>query len=804
MPSLNLVPSFPPYSGPYPVGTREYEIPVSELVAADVPSPPKEGLSTLKFRAFYPTTSTDHDIGARSRFRFWPRDAIPVYWLPEPQTKWVNAYAAFMGMSGYLPNFLSYIKIPARANAPLLPLPAKSTTTGSRITTTVSTKYPVVIFSHGLGGSSNAYSHLLGSLASHGVCCFALEHRDQSAPIAVIRTPPGDGGDDGRKRRKQTEEIRYQALQHDPTPEVLKSRNEQLGIRLWELELMYRAVLELGLKKGDEGRSLTNLATGDDDSEPSSNPCFMNALLLDAGTVSFAGHSFGATSIVQLVKGVYYHGNGVLPPKLPSSSLLTNESAKPVITSSTTPPKKGFWTPSPSSPLISQITPHTPTVLLDTWTMPLRGDTTKHLWELPLPCYYRQHTDTDANNDTHDTEPTSHASPDQEGEGSNAISVLSIMSSEWHGYKDLLRRTRALFSLSPAHTFEMLSSSSHNALPNQGPGRGSDPSLSPVRLFYIPSSLHLSQSDFGILFQWVLQKLMPGRQEDAEGIVRENVEAVIRMLRGKGLIGEGAGDGVVGGREAWGKGTRLVRIEVPDSVAGGDGGDAKKGKGGEKNGESREGWKSSFEALFWSSAAQKTSSENARWCGSLEKYIDEVDDTLEGAISARFPDFNHEDVRAASKEGSIAHEDYLSREEVKKAIGARVDYVGQSEDALNAFLADGDGTHLVFSKHTSVFVLTGSKDARSFLGELSEIVRDGVNVLIWKGDANSVCDWSGTLEVANTLDWDHRDEFARQLLKPYIVNRTEKGAKKGVENLTFMRFFEAGHYLAFYRQYIPT
>lgn len=188
---------------------------------------------------------------------------------------------------------------------------------------------------------------------------------------------------------------------------------------------------------------------------------------------------------------------------------------------------------------------------------------------------------------------------------------------------------------------------------------------------------------------------------------------------------------------------------------------------------------------------------------AFEKYSDEIDDPLEAAITTRFPAFNQEDVRAASKEAPLTHEDFLSREDVKKAIGARVDYLGQSEATLKAFQATGDGRHSLSSTRASMFVLTGRRDARSFLGELSEIVRAGVKVLIWTGDTDSVCDWQGTLEVANTVEWDHRNEFASRSLEPYTVNGTEKGTSKHVENLTFMRVFEAGHDLAFYRQCNP-
>lgn len=42
-------------------------------------------------------------------------------------------------------------------------------------------KYPVVIFSHGLGGTRFAYSSVCAEIASNGFIVVALEHRDQSA-----------------------------------------------------------------------------------------------------------------------------------------------------------------------------------------------------------------------------------------------------------------------------------------------------------------------------------------------------------------------------------------------------------------------------------------------------------------------------------------------------------------------------------------------------------------------------------------------------------------------------------------------
>src|SRR5204862_1099777 len=49
-----------------------------------------------------------------------------------------------------------------------------------------SSRFPVMIFSHGLGGSRNAYSQWCGSIASYGVFVASIEHRDGSAPISIV------------------------------------------------------------------------------------------------------------------------------------------------------------------------------------------------------------------------------------------------------------------------------------------------------------------------------------------------------------------------------------------------------------------------------------------------------------------------------------------------------------------------------------------------------------------------------------------------------------------------------------------
>ncbi|MCJ1287650.1 hypothetical protein MMC26_007002 [Xylographa opegraphella] len=337
LPSLNPTPAFPKhYGGPYPVGTVDIEIPVSELPS--VAPTPDSSITTVSFRVFYPCESPHSS----------PK---PVYWIPDPQHGYVSAYARFLGASSklsqviaYFPRLLYHITIPAVRNAKVLAAPTESK------------RWPVVVFSHGLGGSRNAYSHLLGSLSSYGIVAIAPEHREGSAPISYIKQ--GNGA--------EPVHVDYRSIPHTPSREVEEARDEQLKIRLWELGLVHEALLMI-----DKGAKLSNIA-----SEASSkktevqNELLTFGALLDVhrpGSISWAGHSFGAATVYQFVKSVFY---------CPSDPGLQNSGAY-----------HPLYVPADDSSIRSQITPQSTVALLDLWTLPLRSAATTWLWRKPLPCY---------------------------------------------------------------------------------------------------------------------------------------------------------------------------------------------------------------------------------------------------------------------------------------------------------------------------------------------------------------------------------------------------------------------------------
>ncbi|KAI9647684.1 hypothetical protein NHQ30_004069 [Ciborinia camelliae] len=339
---LSPIPGFPEYTGPHKVGTIDVEIPISELDSpAQVPST-AENIPTIQYRIFYPCDAELENKGKS------------VNWIPAPQREYISAYSRFLGAGSklaevisYFPRLLHYVTIPVRKNAPLLqPKTSKN-------------RWPVMIFSHGLGGSRNAYSHIVGSVASHGMIVIASEHRDGSTPISYIREPLSDppSTDKEKYSKKHTKKtVDYVKLSHTPSPEVEEGRNEQLKIRLWEMGLIHDSLLKL-----DEGKVLTNL-----NASSTSLSVFKDQMNVhEPGKITFAGHSFGAATVVQFIKSVFYAPESSSAPK----------SYKPI------------YVPSPESPICSQVTPNNPIVLLDCWCFPLRSQATRWLWDRPLPSY---------------------------------------------------------------------------------------------------------------------------------------------------------------------------------------------------------------------------------------------------------------------------------------------------------------------------------------------------------------------------------------------------------------------------------
>lgn len=78
----------------------------------------------------------------------------------------------------------------------------------------------------------------------------------------------------------------------------------------------------------------------------------------------------------------------------------------------------------------------------------------------------------------------------------------------------------------------------------------------------------------------------------------------------------------------------------------------------------------------------------------------------------------------------------------------------------------------------------------------------GVRVLIYTGDSDWTCSWIANSGEANSVRWPGHQEFQRKSLKPYTVNGKERGSFKTIHNLSYMKVYDAGHDLAYFRKFL--
>ncbi|TID18949.1 carboxypeptidase S1 [Venturia nashicola] len=145
-------------------------------------------------------------------------------------------------------------------------------------------------------------------------------------------------------------------------------------------------------------------------------------------------------------------------------------------------------------------------------------------------------------------------------------------------------------------------------------------------------------------------------------------------------------------------------------------------------------------------------------------------------------DFNVYDVRHPQKDPlpPETYLQYLARADVMSAIGAKKKYEECPIGPNRKFAATGD-------------------DSRNFQPVLQDIVKAGVQVLIWAGDTDWICNWMGNLATANSVKYPGQTKFVAAPLQPYTVNGKKKGEFKQVDNLAFLKIFEAGHEAAYYQ-----
>ncbi|KAJ7068452.1 platelet-activating factor acetylhydrolase, isoform II-domain-containing protein [Mycena amicta] len=231
-------------------------------------------LDEIAFTLYYPTE--------RQHYR-----GIP--WLTRPVSSTLLGLSRFAGFSAWLLwpfvyLFGVFLKIPVHLNAPLLRPPDSVK------------QWPLVCFSHGLGGSRTAYSQICSELAASGRVVLAIEHRDGTSPACTSRN--------GRTVLYYRE---HDLVFSEGTAGVLPLRTEQLAFRHQEVYRIYDAFCAFV----NDGVVLEGLKGEEVDLQswiPSSN----GIPLVKCDDFTLAGHSFGGCTVFSILSS---------PPCSPSSPL---------------------------------------------------------------------------------------------------------------------------------------------------------------------------------------------------------------------------------------------------------------------------------------------------------------------------------------------------------------------------------------------------------------------------------------------------------------------------------------------------
>lgn len=198
--------------------------------------------------------------------------------------------------------------------------------------------FPVVVFSHGLGGSRTMYSTVCGDLASHGLVVVALEHRDGSGARTYVNVPPGrdspelsqdergsvstaapekpDAAVGERPERARSYTVDYLVPEdnaQDTSPHNAKGvdralRGAQIEMRLAELEEAHAALRLIAAGDPDGRISTGNLRRRPNRGSSSRGlegvdwADWRGRLRLGDRNATIMGHSFGGATAVQVLR----------------------------------------------------------------------------------------------------------------------------------------------------------------------------------------------------------------------------------------------------------------------------------------------------------------------------------------------------------------------------------------------------------------------------------------------------------------------------------------------------------------------
>ncbi|KAG6380281.1 Alpha/Beta hydrolase protein [Boletus reticuloceps] len=162
-----------------------------------------------------------------------------------------------------------------------------------------------------------------------------------------------------------------------------------------------------------------------------------------------------------------------------------------------------------------------------------------------------------------------------------------------------------------------------------------------------------------------------------------------------------------------------------------------------------------------------------------DKICSQADDYCGNHVTApAFGDRDPDDLRQNSSAlfPPVHYVTYLTNPEVMSTIGAESGYQPCPDASYELFVKTGDG-------------------ARAWLPQLSELANSRLKILIWAGDADINCNWIGGYKSVLAMDWYGNETLHNTPLGNITLNGKPIAAVANIDNFTFARVFEAGHFV---------
>jgi len=148
-------------------------------------------------------------------------------------------------------------------------------------------------------------------------------------------------------------------------------------------------------------------------------------------------------------------------------------------------------------------------------------------------------------------------------------------------------------------------------------------------------------------------------------------------------------------------------------------------------------------------------------------------------IPYRLTGKNPYDMRIPCEHGNLCYdfsmvETYLNSDSVKADLGVNGKWESCNMAVNLLFQTAGDWMH-------------------NFHMKIPELLHDGIEVLIYAGDVDFICNWLGNKAWTKKLEWDKKDDFNNAADEEWQINGETVAKLRSADNFHFMQVYEAGH-----------